>query len=252
MPRPDTTELQLFAERLTARSVLSEEERQAILTLPTHVIHVARKHDFAYINEETSYASLIASGIVGRFGEGPSGARQITAFHLPGDIVDLHSAVRPVGIGGLSALCDTTILRIPHAAIRGVAARYPAIAEAFWRDCMFDAAVLMQWIVNVGRRDARTRLAHIFCEMAIRCGNDREVLTEYAFPVTQEQLGDAAALTPVHVNRSLKTLKSLMTIRGGHVDIHDWDGLARVGEFDSAYLVADMAPERNGRLLAVA
>lgn len=245
-------DLRLFVDRLTARSVLSAEEQQAILALPTHAIHLARKQDFAHINEETAYACLIASGMVGRFGQTSNGVRQITAFHIPGDMVDLHSAVRPVGIGGLNALCQTTILRVPHAAIRALAARYPAIAEAFWRDCMLDAAVLMQWVVNVGRRDARTRLAHILCEMAIRSGKDREVLREYAFPVTQEQLGDAAALTPVHVNRSLKTLRDLVTVRSGVVRIHDWAGLAGVGEFDDSYLIADTAPEGQKRLLAVA
>jgi CRP-like cAMP-binding protein len=128
---------------------------------------------------------------------------------------------RPVGVGGLNALCETTILRVPYVAIRSLAASYPAIAEAFWRDCMLDEAVLMQWVVNVGRRDAHTRLAHILCEMAIRTGQDREVLLDYAFPVTQEQLGEAAALTSVHTNRTLKRLSGLVTLRSGNVQICD-------------------------------
>jgi CRP-like cAMP-binding protein len=250
MNRADNKDLRLFVTRLTARSILTEEEQQAILALPAHAIHLTKRQDFVHINEVTSYACLIASGMVGRFGQTSNGARQITAFHIPDDMVDLHSAVRPVGIGGLNALCETTILRVPHAEIRVLAARYPAIAEAFWRDCMLDAAVLMQWVVNVGRRDARTRLAHILCEMAIRSGEDREILRNYAFPVTQEQLGDAAALTSVHVNRSLKSLSDLVTVRGGNVQIHDWAKLARVGEFEAAYLVADTAPKRQKRLLA--
>jgi CRP-like cAMP-binding protein len=252
MNRLDNKDLQLFVDRLMSRSILTREEQQVILGLPFHVVHLPKKQDFVNINEETSYACLIVSGMVGRFGQNADGARQITAFHIPGDMVDLHSVVRPVGIGGLTSLCNTTILRVPHVTIRAIAARYPAIAEAFWRDCMLDAAILMQWVVNVGRRDARTRLAHILCEMAIRSGANREVLREYAFPVTQEQLADAAGLTAVHVNRSLKALSSLASIRSGRVHIHDWDDLARVGEFDDAYLVADVAPERQKRLLAAA
>lgn len=245
-------DLQLFVDRLTARSILSEAEQDAILALPTSSIQLTRKQDFVHLNEESSYACLIASGLVGRFGQTSNGVRQITAFHIPGDMVDLHSAVRPVGIGGLTALCETTILRVPHAALRTLAARYPAIAEAFWRDCMLDAAILMQWVVNVGRRDARTRLAHILCEMAIRSGEDREILQDYSFPVTQEQLGDAAALTPVHVNRSLRALQDLVTVRHRGVQIHDWAALVNVGEFEASYLVADTAPERQKRLLAAA
>lgn len=244
--------LHLFVDRLTTRSILSDEEQQAILGLPTHVIQLAKKRDFVAIDERRSYAWLIASGMVGRFGQTDDGARQITAFYVPGDMVDLSSTVRPVGNGGLTALCATTILRVPNTALQALAARFPAIADALWRDCMLDAAILMQWLVNVGRRDARTRLAHIFCEMAIRSGDSREAQHDYDFPITQEQLGDAAALTPVHVNRSLGTLAKLVTLKNGRAHIHDWPALAGAGQFDSGYLVADTLPERQKWPLAAA
>lgn len=242
--------LHLFVQRLLVRSVLSDEEQKAILDLPAHLVALRKKQDFVHINEEIGHACLIVSGMVARFGQTVSGARQITAFHIPGDMADLHSVVRPIGVGGLNALCATTILRVPHGAIRALAARYPAIAEAFWRDCMLDAAVLMEWVVNVGRRTARTRIAHVLCEMAVRSGRDRKAVLEYAFPVTQEQLGDATALTSVHVNRSLKALDSVVSVKAGSVRIHDWDALTRMGEFDARYLVADTGPERQKRLLA--
>jgi CRP-like cAMP-binding protein len=249
--RSNNSDLQLFLDRLMARSVLSSEEQQAILSLPTQLVQLHAKQDFVHINEDVSYSCFIASGMVSRFGQTLSGLRQTTAFHIPGDMADLHSTVRPVGVGGMTAVCETMILRIPHVAIRALAARYPAIAEAFWRDCMLDAAVLMQWVVNVGRRDAQTRLAHILCEMAIRSGADREILLDYVFPVTQDQLADAAALTNVHVNRILRSLREqgLATVRAGTVQIHDWRQLAKLGEFDPAYLIADTAPKRQRRLL---
>jgi CRP-like cAMP-binding protein len=254
MSRTNQVDFSPFLDRLTARSVLSEEERQAILDLPGHAVHVRAKQDFVHINEETSYSCFVVSGLVGRMGQTAAGARQITAFHIPGDMPDLSSAVRPVGVGGLTALCDTVILRIPHLAVRNLMARYPAVAEAFWRDTMLDAAILLQWVINVGRRDARSRLAHILCEMSIRYGRDREILTEYDFPVTQEQLGDAAALTSVHVNRSLKSLRQdgSVTVRSGKVRIDDWDKLVAIGDFESSYLVADTGPERQRRLLSAA
>ena len=254
MGRWENGNLQLFVDLLTARSVLNEEEQHAILKLPTCERDVSAKTDFVGFKEEVGQSCFIASGLVGRFGETLGGARQITALHIPGDMADLHSAVRPIGLGGLTALCDTTILSISHDAIRALVARYPAIAEALWRDCMLDAAILMEWIVNVGHRDAQTRLAHVFCEMAIRSSGNREPLLTYRFPITQEQLGEATGITSVHVNRSLMTLRAreLVTVKGGHVQIHDWATLAKAGQFDPAYLVADTAPERQRRLLAVA
>lgn len=254
MSRSHHFEMQPFVDRLIARSVLSAVETAAILDLPTHRLEVRSRTDFVHENEESAYSCLVVSGLVGRFGQLNSGVRQITAFHISGDMADLSSAVRPIGIGGLHALTDAVILRVPHDAIRALAARHPAIAEALWRDCMLDAAILMQWVVNVGRRDARTRLAHIICEMAIRYGPDRQPLASFAFPITQEQLGEAAALTGVHVNRVLRTLRetNLAQFQGGRVTIVDWQRLVKLGEFNPAYLVADTRPDRQRRLLAVA
>jgi CRP-like cAMP-binding protein len=254
MSRSENASLQLFVGRLALRSVLTEVEKQAILGLPTHEHRITAKTDFVRVSEEVAFGCFIASGLVARFGQTLAGARQITAFHIAGDMADLHAAVRPIGVGGLTALCDTTILRIPHDAIRATAARHPAIAEALWRDCMVDAAILMQWVMNVGHRNAQTRLAHILCEMAIRMSGDRDVLLDYRFPITQEQLGEASGMTSVHVNRTLMTLRAhgLVTLKGGHVRIHDWAALAEVGQFDPTYLVADTKPERQKRLLTAA
>lgn len=245
-----TKDLRLFVNRLLTRSVLSEKEQAAILALPFHAVQVRRRHDFVAVNAEVTYASFIASGLVGRFGQTMDGKRQITAFHVPGDMADLNSIVRPIGIGGLTALTDTVILRVPHVAIRTIAVQYPAVAEAFWRDCMLDAAVLMQWVINVGRRDAKTRLAHVFCEMAIRSAQDCEVPLAYDLPVVQEQLGDATALTSVHINRSLQALSDVVTLKNGRVTIHSWAKLVRQAEFDATYLTADTGPHRQKRLLA--
>jgi len=201
-----------------------------------------------------SHACLIVAGVVGRFDQSSDGKRQITAMHIPGDMCDLHSVVQPVPTSALQALSVATILRVPHAAIRAAAKRYPALAEAFWRDCTVDAAILSEWVVNVGRRDAKTRVAHLICEMAVRLNatamGNAFVLN---WAVTQNQLAEATALTSVHVNRTLQSLKA-----DGLVDWHrhvirlpDWDALVDRAEFDAAYLQSQpMLEQRIGSRLA--
>ncbi len=172
------------------------------------------------------------------------GSRQITAFHIAGEMADLYSAVWQPGIRCLTALCDTVALGIPRIALRSLTRRYPAIAEAFWRDCGLDAEILMQWAVNVGRKTAVSRIAHILCEMAWRyAGAERGPLCAYTLPIVQQQLADATAITAVHVNRSLRSLRNagIVTFRSGNVNIHSWKELAYVGEFDPAYLAVDSA-----------
>ena len=168
---------------------------------------------------------------------------------------NLHSLVQPRATSALQALTTTTILKIPHRVLRAVAARYPAVAEAFWRDCMVDAAILSQWVVNVGRRDAKTRIAHLLCETAVRfSANGRSDAAGFEFPVTQVHLADATGLTSVHVNRTLKALKSegVVDVATRRVRILNWDVLARLGDFDPDYLQTDIRPEERIRIVGAA
>jgi CRP-like cAMP-binding protein len=157
-------------------------------------------------------------------------------------MADLPSVVHPKSAWGLAALTKTSILRIPHVELRRLAARHSGIAEAFWRDCVADGSIFSEWVVNVGRRDALTRVAHLLCEMAIRRERAKQGdRSSYPLPLTQADLGDATGLTSVHINRTLRELRerSLATFHHGMVTIQDWDGLVAVGDFDDAFMLLD-------------
>jgi CRP-like cAMP-binding protein len=234
--------LQMFMERLASRSALTDDEVSALLGLSGQLKEVAARTDFVRFGEPVDHSCLIVKGLAGRFGQNRDGARQITCLHIPGDMADLPSVVSPKSGWGLTALTPTTILRIPHAELRRVAAKHPGIAEAFWRDCVADGSIFSEWVVNVGRRDAISRVAHVFCEMAIRCEQAGQG-NRYSFPLpmTQTDLADATGMTGVHVNRTLKELRtrSIAELRAGTVTIRDWDELVRTGDFDAGFMLLD-------------
>jgi CRP-like cAMP-binding protein len=247
MPPSIKPDLQLFLDRLTSRSVLSNEEQQAVLNLPCRLEQVNSNRDFVRLGEKVDHACIVMSGIVGRFGQNANGARQVTAFHVAGDMPDLHSVVQPTMGSALQAMSVSTIACVPHGAIRTTMTRYPALAEAYWRDCMVDTAILAQWVVNVGRRDAKARMAHLLCEMGTRlCAAPLKGQLSFEFAVTQAQLADATGLTSVHVNRTLKALRrdGLSEVGSRIVRIPSWEALAAVGEFDPSYLQANVRPQR--------
>jgi CRP-like cAMP-binding protein len=238
MPSSPST-MQPFLNRLLDRSALNEQEQEAILSLNGQPSQARANVDIVSPGEITSHSCLVVDGLAGRFGQLFDGRRQITSFHVPGDMCDLHSVVFPKVGWSLQAITTTTILRVRHQDLRRVAREYPAIAEAFWRDCVVDASILSQWVVNVGRRDARMRLSHLLCEMGVRMEQaGLGTRTQYELHVTQAQLGDATALTPVHINRTLQSLRrnDLVAAKSHEVHILDWGRLACVGEFDEGYL----------------
>jgi CRP-like cAMP-binding protein len=240
--------LSLYLDRLLLRSTLSDDEKHAILNLPARASIVDVQHDFVHIGDKIKHACLIVDGLVARFAQIRNGNRGFVAFHIPGDMADLHSVVVPNVTWALHAVVPTTILRVPHAALIDLTARYPALAMAFWRDCVVDGNVMAQWTVNIARKDAVARLAHLLCEMSLRyraIGLADE--GRFPFGITQINLADAVGLTPIHLNRVLKRLREdgVATKDADTVHITDFDRLAAIGEFDPAYLQLHAADDGN-------
>lgn len=233
-----TSGLERWLDRLRMRSDLTDADVDTLRKLPFETREVSSNRDFVRMGEQTTHACLVVTGLVGRFGQTASGQRQITALAIPGDMVDLHSVVVPKASSALQALTATTILRVSHAALQEASEGSDTIARAFWRDCVADAMILAEWVQSVGRRDARGRLSHLLCELALRngaIGNDPR-----AFPMaaTQLQLADTTGLTSVHVNRTMRRLHAdkVVDVVERQVRIHDWDALASAGDFNPNYL----------------
>ena len=229
-----------FLRTLEARSVLSEPERQAILALPFVPRQVRPNHDFVRQDQRVAHSCFVLDGVVGSFKQDAPGDRQIVSIFIDGDMVDLHSVVVPEAMSYLQALTPTTILNVPHEALRDLARQYPNLAEAFWRHCVVDAGILMEWVINVGRRDARQRMAHFFCELGSRAtrGQPGDGMI-IPYPITQFQLSDILSLTTVHINRTLQGLRQsglLQSVERSIERILDWEGLAAAGDFDPQYL----------------
>ncbi len=238
--RTEHPAFELFLRKLLQRSILNEEERRAVLGLNGREIVIEPHRDIVSPGELTDSSCLIVTGMAARFGQLRDGHRQITAIHIAGDMCDLYSLMLPKVEWAVQALsAPTTIVRVSHSELRNLARSFPAIAEAFWRDCVADGAVLSQWLVNVGRRDARVRAAHLFCELGIRiekAGLGSRV--SFDLPVVQSQLADALGMTPVHMNRVMRALRAegLIVVRGRRIEIPDWKAIIEAAGFDDGYL----------------
>lgn len=240
--------LEKFVARLLRRSTLSTEEVQALLHLPCRVAQPQAHFDIVYPGETVNHACLVAKGLVARFDQMRDGKRQIAAFHIPGDMCDLHSVVAPTAGWGISALSPSTVLFLSHAELRKLAIAYPNVALSFWRDGTADASVLAKWVGNLGRQDARSRLAHLLCEMGVRLElAGLGTRTSFVLDATQEQLADALGLTAVHVYRTMQALRreGLLATHGRTIDVVDWQCFAEAADFDPAYLLLGL-PTRAG------
>jgi CRP-like cAMP-binding protein len=230
-----------FVDKLSRHTVLTPEEQQALLDMPITGGSVRAEEIIVPREATVQHTCIVVRGLIARTTHSQDGQRQITSFYVPGDMPDLFTLMRPRPALSLRAVCNSEILRIPHRSLQAAASHYPSIAEAFWRETTLEGDIASEWVVNVGARSAKERLAHLFCEMAVKMKCVQEANTHFEFPVTQTHLAEATGLSTVHVNRSLQSLRKdgLLRFEQGKVVIPDWQAMVRAGDFDGGYLESE-------------
>lgn len=218
---------------------LDEADQAAVLALPHTVRRIENNRYVVREGDVPTHCCLLVSGFAVRHKITGDGGRQIVNLHMAGDMVDLQNSLLRQADHNVQALTTMTAAFIPREALVDLAFARPNVGKALWLETLIEGSIAREWVANVGRRDARTRIAHLLCEFAQRLdavGLGSEC--NYELPMTQEQMADAVGLTPVHVNRTLKALdaEGLTTRSKRSVIINDWKRLAEVGDFRSTYL----------------
>ncbi len=227
--------------KLRRLAPLTDTDERAILALPHRVERVEARTNLVREGSCPHECCLLVEGFAARNKLANDGGRQIISFHIAGDILDLQHLFLERADHNVQALTSASVLWIPMKELRAAAMGCPNIGTAFWRDSLIDAAIFREWVLNVGRRDAKTRIAHMLCEFIVRCevaglGSPQRM----KLPFSQEEIADATGLTPVHVNRMLREMdeEGLIVRSGRTLEIQDWARFKRVATFDRAYLHA--------------
>ena len=214
-------------------------EREAILSLPHNVRQLDANQYLVWDGDRPTTRALLLDGYAYRHKIAGNSGRQILSIHMRGDLIDLQNSLLGVADHNVQMLTVGTVALIPIEAVLELALRIPAVCLAMWYESLVEASIFREWILNVGRRDAFTAIAHLLCEFALRL-EVAEIgqTTNYELPITQEQLADAVGLTSVHVNRTLMRLQGEGYIRRSKrtVFIDDWQALAEVADFEPRYL----------------
>lgn len=234
--------LDRMVRKFERRAHLDDSDRKALRGLPydLKVMEAGR-----YIVREGSspdHSAVLVSGLAYRHKITAEGSRQIVSIHVAGDFVDLEGSLLNVVDHNIQALTRSEVALIRSTSLLELVNKHPRIARAMWIDTIIDGSIFREWVVNVGRRDARERLAHLMCEFARRLEAAGMGSPDgYELPMTQEQLGDATGLTSVHVNRTLKGLADdgLISRERRFIRIPDWEKMRAIAGFNETYLHLD-------------
>ena len=232
----------LLVLKLESITDLTRAETQALLDLPMRVQDIRADQDIVREGDRPSQCCLLVEGFACRYKLTNKGKRQIFAFHTPGDIPDSLSLQLKTMDHSLGTNTPCTVGFIPHEHMRELFRQHPRLTDVFWRDTLIDAAIFREWMIGIGRKSAKARLAHLLCEMFMRLkAVGKEADNTVPLPLTQSEVGDALGLSTVHINRTLQDLRGedLVEWDNGVLKVLDWKALAQAGEFDATYLHQD-------------
>lgn len=228
-----------LARKLGAFVVLSEKELAAL-----EVFHQRRRSfepgmDLVRQGQLGQLAYILADGWVCSYKLLPSGTRQIVDFQVPGDFLGLRSVLFRTSDHNAEAMTRVEVSEVLPADLIEAFANTPRLATAVLWAASRDEAMVVEHLVDIGRRNAVERTAHFLLELGARLklvGLGTE--EGYACPLSQYMLADALGLSAVHINRVLRQLREegLLTFRSGQVIFDDLEGLVELADFDIGYL----------------
>jgi CRP-like cAMP-binding protein len=227
---------------LRQRNEVSSEEERAIRDAIGESRDAPADTVVIRAGEELTVSTLLLEGIMCRYKDLRDGQRQISALHVPGDFVDLHSFTLKRLDHNIMALTRCRFAPMPHQKLVEITEAFPHLTRTYWFLTTRDGAIHREWMLSLGRRTALQRLAHLFCELFVRF--ETVGLTEggnFPLGITQTDLAECTGLTAVHVNRTLRELREreLLEISGRRAIIRDMPGLQSLAEFNSAYLYTE-------------
>lgn len=221
---------------------LTAHELAAFDAMPGRLISYAAGREIVHEGQKAHNAFILLSGWVASYKLLPDGSRQIIDFQIPGDFLGLRSLLLRTSDHSFEAVTDVSIAEISSQNLYSAFAASPRLATAILWAASRDEAMVVEHLVNVGRRTATVRTAHFLLEL----GNRLNLIgvgtrNSYPCPLSQYLLADALGLSAIHINRVLRQLReqNLMTFQKGMVHFKNIEKLIALADFQVGYLDQD-------------
>ncbi len=229
----------VLARKLNAFLPLSKEELKCLAGIQSKPVVIQRGKQLINEGQTGQKAYVLQAGWGCSYKDLANGGRQIISFPIAGDCIGLRGVLLRTADHSVLALTEAVVSSLEGPHVLKCIADFPRLGAAILWAASRDEAMVVEHLVNIGRRSAIERTAHFFMELAERMsliGQATEA--EFKCPLSQFVLADALGLTAIHVNRVLRQLREegLLTVRKGSVKIHDIGALKKLSGYHGGYL----------------
>jgi CRP-like cAMP-binding protein len=228
-----------LTQKLSAFVAFSDKDLETLARLDRRRRSFRSGHEMIHEGQKNASAFVLADGWACSYKLLPNGERLIVDFQVPGDFLGLRSILFRTSDHSIEALTQIEAFEVLTADILEAFAQSPRLATAVLWAASREEAMVVEHLVNLGRRSAEERMAHFLLELGSRLNlvgvGDR---SGYPCPLTQYHLADALGLSAVHVNRVLRHLREagLVTFQKGQVKFDDVKRLTELAVFSTTYL----------------
>lgn len=232
---------------------LTPEGRDHLLGLLSSPVHVPPRRKFVDEHHPSDSFFIVLSGWVQLYRQLKNGGRQVLNFRLPGEVFGIESLLYRRALYSCQTLTACSVVQIPHPVFEMTQDRFPRLASAFLLSAVKDGAIHHEWAVNLGRRPAFPRIAHLFLELERRVRATLDTPdAAVTFPLTQQNIADCTGLTVPYVNRILQQMRGMGFLDyGAHgLIVRDGVRLAQAAGFEPDYL--EVSHRTNWQRVAMA
>jgi CRP-like cAMP-binding protein len=220
---------------------LTDAGRRHLAHLASNIIDLKPRRKLMDENRPCDHMFIIVSGWLTEYRQLRDGGRQILNFRMAGEVTGVECLLYKTALHSSAALTQCTVAPVSREEFEDTQRQFPRLASAFLLSGLRDTAILQEWAVNLGRRPAFPRIAHLLLELERRLRN-----TGYSngaaipFPLKQQDIADCTGLTTPYVNRVLQQMRSmgLIAISEESLEIRNSEELAKAAGFRPDYLQA--------------
>jgi CRP/FNR family transcriptional regulator, anaerobic regulatory protein len=187
------------------------------------LIEAGTDHPFVY---------RLVSGWAGRTRLLADGRNQFILIFLPGDLFAVKGMFVTRHIDAVRTLSKAVLERVHYQELYKAYSEDPEVALRCTWQILEEERRLHSWVVGLGQGSAEERVALLLLDFRGRLALSGSIAADaltYELPLTQVQLADHLGITPVHVNRVLRSFRErgVVSIREGRVNITDVSALSQ-------------------------
>jgi len=171
------------------------------VALACFTMKFARNEEVFVEVEEADFVYKVISGAVRAVRILGDGRRQISAFHLPGDVFGLECG--ELHRQSAEAVVDSEVALVRRSVVEKAAQADGSVARKLWRETSGDLQRMQDHLLRLGRETALERVASFLIELSDRC----ECGGAVALPMGRLDIADYLGLTIETVSRTLTQLE---------------------------------------------